>query len=218
MSKSELLKVYDLNGEYLHTQERQKFYDEIIKEFQETGNITKQVEVVRFLLMTTEGRIYVQKRSHTKSENPGLYDKTVGGHVKANYSGNVAAILECQEELAIPMVILPDDEFKLIHKDIDVRITGVMQQIERVNGLISIRRLRGGAEIKQPIIVNFYIGYYDGSIRFKDGESTGVETFNLVELCELIEKNPAQFTDDLRWMIDRFKKYLVPLDQYPFKS
>src|ERR1035437_1721133 len=125
---SEELEIYNLKGKYLGRQDRNEFYKEIRKEFKSTGKITRQVRVVRFLLMTTEGRIYIQKRSHTKGENPGLYDKTVGGHVKAGYSSDMAAVLECQEELAIPMIVLSNNDFEAVRHTIDLSIIGIIQK------------------------------------------------------------------------------------------
>tara|TARA_Y100000310_G_scaffold322234_1_gene381042 strand:- start:844 stop:1089 length:246 start_codon:yes stop_codon:yes gene_type:complete len=75
----EKLEIYDLDENLLGVEERSKFYTEIKKEFAETGKITKQVKRTVILLMNSQGRIYLQKRSKLKKENPSLYDKTVGG-------------------------------------------------------------------------------------------------------------------------------------------
>ena len=42
----ELLEIYDLDGNIIKTQKRDEFYDEIKKEFKETGKITKQVKSI----------------------------------------------------------------------------------------------------------------------------------------------------------------------------
>lgn len=212
--KSEKLEVYDLYGNPLCIMERDDFYKMIREEYAKTGKITKQVRVVRFLLMTSDGRIYVQKRSPSKKENPGRYDKTVGGHVKAHHSDNIGAFLECQEELAIPMHPLSDSDFEAVRKTNDLSVVGIMQFVEKISGLISIRQSADGSSFEQPVIAAFYIGYYNGPIRFKDGESTGVETFNLVELEALMKEKPDSFTEDLKFMIKRFRRYLVPLKDY----
>ena len=74
----ELLEIYDLKGKPLKVQERNKFYAEIKKEYADKGKISKQVKAVRILRQNSKGRLYLQKRSKLKNENPGLYDKTVG--------------------------------------------------------------------------------------------------------------------------------------------
>ncbi|MCK5475703.1 MAG: hypothetical protein KAI71_03945, partial [Candidatus Pacebacteria bacterium] len=75
----ELLEIYDLDGNILKTQKRDEFYGEIKKEFKKTGKITKQIKSIRMLLLNSKGHMYIQKRSYYKSENAGLYDKTIGG-------------------------------------------------------------------------------------------------------------------------------------------
>jgi len=212
--KPEILEIFGLDGISIGRQERNEFYAEIRKEYKQTNRITRQVRVVRFLLMTSDGRIYIQKRSHKKRDNSGLYDKTVGGHVKAGYSADMAAIMECQEELAIPGMVLADADFEAVRDDIDLSVIGIMQKIEQMNRNMSIRQSADGSSINQPLITSFYVGYYNGSLRFKDGESTGVETFSLDELESLMRKEPERFTEDLRFMINRFRDYLVPLKDY----
>jgi hypothetical protein len=76
---------------------------------------------------------------------------------------------------------------------------------------------------EQPYINNFYIGYYDGGIRFCDGESSGIEVFTIEELEKQIAEEPTKFTEDLKWMIKRYRHLLVPLNTkkgptYAFKK
>ncbi|MDR2540853.1 MAG: NUDIX domain-containing protein [Candidatus Peribacteria bacterium] len=80
-------------------QERKEFYKEIRKEYDEKGEITRKVKTIRLFLMTSAGRLYVQKRSKYKDGNAGMYDKTVGGHVVAGDSFNMTVVKECAEEL-----------------------------------------------------------------------------------------------------------------------
>ena len=61
-----------------------------------------------------------------------------------------------------------------------------------------------------PHISTFYIGYYDGAIRFIDGESSGIEIFSLKELKEDIKNNPNKFTEDIKFMIKKYEKFLNP--------
>ena len=211
----EMLEIYDLSGNQIGIQSRESFYREIWDEYKTTGKITRQVRVVRFLLMTTEGMIYVQKRSRHKSENPGKIDKTVGGHVPAGYTDRIAAGIECGQELRIPMMLVTDKELQALRQSqADLSIQGIMQRIERVKGLLSQRVDVDGNHMLQPVIATHYVGYYDGSIRFQDGECSGVETFTLAELQNLMKDKPEEFTTDLVQMIHRLKRYLVPFDEY----
>ena len=75
----EILEVYDLDSNFLDLMPRKKFYKEAEAEFAATGKITKKVKSVRVMLMTGDGRLYIQRRSKVKQYNRGLYDKTAGG-------------------------------------------------------------------------------------------------------------------------------------------
>ena len=105
---NELLEIYKLDDTFLGNQNREDFYNEIKKEFRETGIISKKIKTVRVLIMNSLGRIYLQKRSELKNENPNLYDKTVGGHVSANDSFELTVVKECAEELGFPATILSE--------------------------------------------------------------------------------------------------------------
>lgn len=209
---TEKLEIYDLKGNLLGTQDRDVFYKENKEEFKQTGKITRKVKIIRLLLMTSAGRIYIQKRSHNKKENPGLYDKTIGGHVPAGYPFNMTLIQETHQELGLPLVALSKNEFEMALKNTDLTIIGIVKKIGLVNNLLSVRKAHED-EFIQPYICNFYIGYYDGGIRFCDGESTGLEVFNLDHLEKQMKKEPEKFTDDLKYMIKKFRKYLVPLNR-----
>lgn len=56
---------------------------------------------VHILVIGSDGRLLLQKRSKTKASHPGLWDTSVGGHVGAGEDPLVSAIRECREELGI---------------------------------------------------------------------------------------------------------------------
>jgi hypothetical protein len=56
-----------------------------------------------------------------------------------------------------------------------------------------------------------YVGYYDGAIKFKDGEASGIEVLSLDDLKEELLAYPEKFTEDLKFMIEKYEKYLVPV-------
>ena len=62
--------------------DRADFYDEQIKVFKETGKPTRAVETISVFIFNTSGQLMLQKRSFDKAQNPGLIDKSVGGHVQ----------------------------------------------------------------------------------------------------------------------------------------
>ncbi|MDD5731730.1 MAG: NUDIX domain-containing protein [Patescibacteria group bacterium] len=208
---SEKLEIFDLGGNSLGSQERDLFYSEIKKEFAEKGTITRQVKSIRLLLMNSKGRIYLQKRSKLKSENPGLYDKTVAGHVLEGHSWNVTVVRECAEELGFPAAVLSNEEFDKAITNTDLRVVGIFKNIDEINNFQSVRIDKNGNRFIQPFITAFFIGYYNGPIQFIDGESAAIEVFSIEELMEEIEKNPSRFTEDIKFMIDHYKQYLKPI-------
>ena len=134
----EELEVFDLQGKSLGIQSRDAFYSEIKDEFSKSGKISKKVKSVRLLLMNSEGRIYLQKRSNLKSENPGLYDKTVGGHVSKGESWNITVVRECAEELGFPASVLSDEEFGAA-ANINLEIVGIFKKVDELTNFESTR-------------------------------------------------------------------------------
>jgi len=206
----ESLEVYDMKGKLLRVQDRHKFYKEIKKEFAKKGSISKKIKTIRILLMNSNGRIYLQKRSNLKHENAGLYDKTVGGHVTAGDSYDMTVVRECAEELGFPAAILSKKEFDRAVKVTDLSIIGIFRKVDYTSHFLSVRKTKDG-EFIQPVMGSFYVGYYDGAIRFVDGESSGIEVFSIKELEDDIKRNPDKFTEDLKVMIKRHKKFLKPI-------
>src|SRR3989338_3916849 len=206
----ELLEVHDLNNNLIGIKDRKEFYEEVHKEYAATGKISHKVKSVRVLVMSSEGRIYLQKRSTTKVDNAGLYDKTVCGHISQGESPTIAVIRECAEELGFPAVVLSPEEFETSIHSTDLSVIGILRQMEEDRNFLSVRKTKQGDFI-QPFISYFYIGYYDGSIKFKDGESSGIETFSIKELENELTDNANKFTQDIHFMIDRFKNHLRPL-------
>ncbi len=57
--------------------------------------------VVHLHVFDRAGRLYLQKRAAAKDTNPGLWDTSVGGHVRAGESTPGALLREAREELGI---------------------------------------------------------------------------------------------------------------------
>lgn len=210
---SEKLETYDLNSELIGIEDRKKFYTEIKNEFKETGKITKKVKTVKILLMNSSGRIYLQKRSKIKAENSGKYDKTVGGHISAGDSYNMTVIRECAEELGFPATVLDSEEFEKAIRITNLNIIGIFRKIEYLPNFMSERITNNKSKFIQPLMNSMYYGYYDGPIKFVDGESSGIEVFSLDELKEDIKNNPDKFTEDIKFMIKKYEKFLIPIKQ-----
>ena len=207
----EKLEIYDLNSNLITIEDRKKFYSEIKKEFKESGKISKKVKAIRLILMNSSGRIYLQKRSKIKTENAGKYDKTVGGHVSAGDSFNMTVIRECAEELGFPATVLEPEEFEKASKVTDLNIIGLFKKIEYLPNFLSTRIAKDNSKFIQPYMTSIYFGYYNGPIKFVDGESSGIEVFSLDELKEGIKENPDKFTEDIKFIVEKYEKFLVPI-------
>lgn len=208
---NELLDIYDLEGNFIGTQDRASFKDDALKECKATGVVSKKIKTTRLILMNTNGRIYLQKRSIMKAENAGLYDKSIGGHVIAGQSMQFTIIKECAEELGFPAVVLAEKEFVDAMSSIDLKILGILKKIDHISQYNSTRVLKDGTMLIQPFITDIYLGYYDGPIRFADGESSGLETYDKLELDYQILKNPERYTEDLKFLVNRYSSFLIPV-------
>lgn len=211
MKKSEeMLEVYDLQNTFIKLQPRQDFYNEVQAEFVATGTITKKVKSVRVILMTSDGRLYLQRRSSLKEQNRGLYDKTTGGHFISGHTWELTLMREMIEELGIPAVTLNQTEFNQAITTTDLSIIALFKQIDEDTNFLSVRTT-DTTPFVQPFITRFYVGYYNGAIKFHDGEASGIEVHSLQELQTDIFNNPAKYTQDLKVMIQRYSEHLVPM-------
>lgn len=208
---TELLEVYDIHDELTDVMPRGEFYDQITAEFANTGKITKKVKSIRVILMTTDGRIYVQRRSNKKEQNRGLYDKTIGGHYMSGHTWEMTVVREMVEELGIPSVVLPSKDFKKAINTTNTDIIGIFKEIDYDNNFLSVRTT-DTSPITQPYMNTFYIGYYDGPIRFHDGEASGIEVHSLEELEKDMAMYPNKYTADLKVMIQKYRDHLIPAD------
>lgn len=208
---SEKLEIYDLNENLIEVKKRDEFYEEIKKEFQKTGKIMKQVKRVLLLLMNSQGKIVLQRRNLSKQENAGLFDKTIGGHVEEGDSYEVTLIKECAEELGFPVSILDKSDFSKALKKTDLKVIGIFKEVDYSSNFKSTRIGKDGEKFVQPYMQTVYIGYYDGSLQFIDGESSGIQLYTIKELENAIKSNPNYFTDDLKILFKKYKDKLKPI-------
>jgi len=82
---------------------RRQFYEE-----QFSGNNKLAVHVVDIILFDTNGDMILQKRSHTKAHNPGLLDKSIGGHIAFGDTPNYTVMVESIQELLTPSIAAGD--------------------------------------------------------------------------------------------------------------
>jgi 8-oxo-dGTP pyrophosphatase MutT (NUDIX family) len=123
----------------------------------------------------------------------------------------MTVIRECAEELGFPAAILPESEFGKAVLTTDLDIVGIFRKVGEDPNFESVRISKTGEKFVLPYIQAVYIGYYDGPIKFVDGESSGIEVFSLDELTEDLKNNPGKFTEDIKSMIRQYVKYLKPI-------
>ncbi len=210
---AELLEMYSEEGELIGEMEKKKFHENQRKEFFEEGKVKSRHKAVKLILMTSAGRIILQRRSKWKGDNAGMWDKTIGGHVTKGDSFDLTMLKECAEELGIPATIIDKSEFENSAATTDLQVLGILTKLSYLDFCKSHRKQKDGKIWTEPSMVQFYVGYYDGAIRFIDKESCGIQVFTLEELKAEIEENPDDFTDDVRYILDKFEKYIKPIEK-----
>ncbi|MBT4870103.1 MAG: NUDIX domain-containing protein [Candidatus Diapherotrites archaeon] len=208
---AELLEMFSDEGELIGSMEKKKFHQTQRKEFFENGKVTSRHKAVKLILMTSTGRVILQRRSKWKGDNAGMWDKTVGGHVTKGDSFDLTMLKECAEELGIPATTVSKPEFEISVVTTDLHVLGILTKLSYLDFNKSNRKQKDGKVWTEPSMTQFYIGYYDGTIRFMDQESCGIQVFALDELEDEIKKNPDEFTDDIKYILDKFSDYIRPI-------
>ena len=151
-------------------------------------------------------RLASARRSHS------LWDKTIGGHVSAGEDYDLAMLKECSQELGIPATIVSDKEFDNATSSTNLNVLAILKRLVFLDNFKSKRTMQNGNQWTEPGLSIFYIGYYDGPIQFVDGESCGLQIFSLEEIEKEIKEKPEQFTDDIRYMVEKFKARIKPIE------
>ena len=108
---------------------------------------------------------------------------------------------------------MKNEEFRKAIKGIDLSIIGIFREVDLLQNFQSVRISQNGTTFVQPWINAMYVGYYDGPVKFIDGECSGIEVFSLEELKEELLENPAKFTEDIKFMIEKYESFLIPANK-----
>ncbi len=190
--------------------DRNDFYENEIKLFKSGQKSDLVVSVINVLLFNTKGEVLIQKRSYTKKHNPGLLDKSIGGHIDWDNQSDYTAMVETIQELQIPSVVLKDEaDFKKtlnILKD----YLGTVCLVRFIDKhLYKLPKLINGDWIEINNLVSFYLGVYDGRIRPIDGEVKGVLWYSLEDLRREMTQTPEVFTPDLRHYLEIYEEEIA---------
>lgn len=221
---AEFLEVFDIYGNYRWLRQRKEYEAESRTEFQEKWEVSTQVKRSVALIMNTEWKIILQKRSDDKWSNAWMYDKTVWGHTMVvqwykkagqldNELANINMAKELVEELFIPGHIVGQEYF-IDWFDFSLERMACITRIERIMRDVSVRKNKDWSEHKQPYVTDSYLWFYNWPLLFSDGEASGLECVSRDVLLERMQKYPDQYTDDLKKMVARYWRYLLPMDEF----
>lgn len=200
----ETINVFNLKGKFLYSENKSKFYNEIRKEWKKKRKVTRQTHTVRLFLLNSHGGIYFAKRSKLKKENALLYDKTIGAHIRAEEPHSYTVLRECGEELGFPAAVLDETEFVTALDETDLNMVGVFKEIETLNRFMAHYSYKDGKKSVFPQVTTIYIGVFDGPLKFRDGETSGIEVYYLDEITEEIKKHPDKWTEDVKVLIPKY--------------
>jgi isopentenyldiphosphate isomerase len=102
----EFLEVVNERGEVINTLPRSVIH----------GNPSLMHRVVHVLVFSTDGALFLQKRSMNKDVAPGKWDTSVGGHINSGETVSEAVNREMREELGIS-ALKPEFLYTYIHSN-----------------------------------------------------------------------------------------------------
>lgn len=205
---SEIINTYLMNDkETLLPMERSAFYEEQIRVVNETGHPTRACDIIDVCIFNTDGEILIQKRSKNKNHNPGMFDKTIGGHVAYGDTYSHTVMVETVQELQTPSIVLNSDTDFQKTLNLLREYTETIAIVKHHNTNIhKLSKIIKGKSI--PILnrVHLYFGIYNGRIYPVDKEAQGVLYYNLDDLIDEMKTQPQLFTHDMHYFIEYFEQ------------
>ncbi|MFA4818240.1 MAG: NUDIX domain-containing protein [Patescibacteria group bacterium] len=200
---SEILSTFLLNDvERSIPMARDEFYSDQVKVFKETGKPSKACEVVNVFIFNSNGELLVQKRSYDKKHNPGMLDKSVGGHVAYGDSPDYAVMVETIQELQTPSIVLKgSNDFEKTLVLLGDYLTTISVVKHSRSKIYELEKVINDEKIIIANKVHAYFGIYDGSIKPVDREAKGVLFYTLPELIKEMNQFPDIFTNDMHVLL-----------------
>jgi len=212
----EVVEIKEMNGSFAGVEDRKSIHQEIKENFQNKTPQKFKHSHIGGMLVASGGEVYVQIRSDDKKENPGKYDKIVGGHIPAGDTPIVAAYHEFIDEMSIPIGMYDESVcINILENCPDTTKTqAICQKPILTKDFKSKRVQKDGKHFIEICDQYFLVGYYDGPFKLTDDEAGGMYQFpNRNLLKEALDKNPEKFTDDLKHMIELFWDDLIPVKE-----
>ena len=205
---SEIINTYLLSDpETCIAMDRDEFYKEQIGVFKKTGKPTRANDIVDIFIFNSKKELLIQKRSYKKKHNPGLLDKSIGGHILFGDTPDYTVMVETVQELLTPSIVLKNsnDFYKTLKllKDYTTTISIVKHSHSKI---YHMEKIINGEKIIIANKIHVYFGIYDGSTKPVDREAQGILYYSLPELLKEMKHSPQIFTYDLHLLL----KELLP--------
>jgi isopentenyldiphosphate isomerase len=185
---------------------REEFYAEQVQEYKRTGKPSRAVDIIDIFIFNSEKELLLQKRSYNKAHNPGLLDKSIGGHVRYGDSTDFTVMVETVQELQTPSIVLRNQtDFKKTTDLLSPYLDTIAIIKHSESKILTLNKVINNEIIPIANKVHLYFGIYDGRTRPVDRESKGVLYYTLGELKTEMEKLPTGFTHDLHVFLTEFQ-------------
>ena len=186
--------------------DRGKFYLEQISSYQKTGKPTRACEIVDVFIFNSEKQLIVQKRSPNKKHNPGLLDKTIGGHVRYGDTPDYTVMVETVQEMQTPSIVLKNEsDFKKTFELLADYLTTVSVIGHGSSDIILLEKKIDGRPVIIANKVHVYFGIYDGRTKTVDKEAQGLLLYSLAELDNEMKSIPSLFTGDMHVLMHKMR-------------
>jgi ADP-ribose pyrophosphatase YjhB (NUDIX family) len=204
---TEFLDCFDAEGNFIKSADRKLLMQQMRQNSEEKGDCSFAVPCINLMLVDKNGDLYIVQRGD-KTENPFLFDKTVGGHVNSGESFDETLIRESLEEIGIEITIAHPFDFQNLLKSTDLCEKAVARLIDFRIWLPSIRYVKEGKPWLKRVQLAAYMGRYDGVLRFVDGEALSLKKMSRASLALELQLRPNQYTHDLRWWFEQYPAFL----------
>jgi isopentenyldiphosphate isomerase len=186
--------------------DRDQFYSEQIAAYQKTGKPTRACEIVDVFIFNSDKELLVQKRSAHKKHNPGLLDKSIGGHVRYGDTPDYTVMVETVQELQTPSIVLKNKvDFKKTFELLTDYLTTVAVIRHGSSDIILLEKKIDGKPVIIANKIHVYFGIYDGRTKTVDKEAQGLLSYKLADLDAEMKSNPALFTDDMHVLMHKLR-------------
>lgn len=176
----------------------------------------KLLQLFNYSFFDLDGELFIQKRNAHKNHNPGLLDKSIGGHIKYGDTPEYTAMVETVQELQIPSIVTTDKNNFI--KTFDL----LKSHLNSVAILFPVKKCFGNIVNQEKIIdgrittiaskIYLYFGVYTGAIKTVDNEAKGILMYDLEDIKQEMQETPNAFTNDLNYFLhyysDQISKFV----------